>query len=132
MENALELLRGARTLIARPENWCQSWYAVGRNKSEWEIVVEPNDPRAERFCSLGALRNQLGIGVTQTLRGEHPLYEEAVTALAGTMRMKVPDFNDSRSHAEVLDAFDRAIARLEKQTEGAPLEPIETPELVLA
>lgn len=78
-----EILVEARKLIERPEDWTP-YPGTGRG----------------RKCALMALNQAYGGNVMES-RAYSILYSRARTGVA--------HFNDSHSHAEVLDLFDRAI-----------------------
>lgn len=96
----LEKLILARAVIEDPENWTRR--AVARNEHGKEVL--PHSPRAVCWCAMGACLvagyNTSGalIGI---LSDEHP-------------RETLPSFNDDerRSHADILNLFDRAIDKL--------------------
>lgn len=94
----LEVLRAARKLIEREEDWKQEggydpdgpWCAVTATGVPFDGVITPT-----RTAAVGTLQR-----------------------LAGGL---VSRFNDTHTHAEVLDLFDRAIAIEEEQDYGEPL-----------
>lgn len=90
----LETLKAARTRIQMPDLWCQgSFYA----------------DRERRCCASGALMEFGCEGMT----------DPAYIALSQAMgEIQVCQFNDSHEHAEVLAAFDAAIAKLEASDEA--------------
>jgi hypothetical protein len=85
---ARDVLVAARKLIEKPENWVQGVYRVS---CEYGMA----------YCADGAL-NAVSPG--------NP--EGAYTALKAAMKspVGVVYFNDHHTHAEVLAAFDKAIA----------------------
>lgn len=104
---AVEVLRKARALIEKPECWTKGVFARDAEGRE----LEPNNWAATCFCSLGALAHASGcapgavsLRVLRTLAAQigDPTFP----------RTEVADFNDApeRTHAEVLAAFDKAIA----------------------
>ncbi len=100
----LELLKAARARIERPEAWTQGSWA---RDADGHRCAE-NAPGAVRWCSLGAIQ------------GPRQVVGDAEAALKDTLvdrgsSVAVSTFNDdpTRTHAEVLDLFDRTIARLE-------------------
>jgi len=99
-----EILRAARAKIEQGR--CQRYYAqdaLGRK-------IMSVDPSAERFCALGAIHCVSPYGDPRT---------NAKTALTKITKVAIADFNDApgRTQAEVLAAFDKAIALAE--SEGA-------------
>ena len=99
---ALDVLKKARTRIEKPDRWCQG---VSAQRSDGGLV-DPNDPTACRWCAIGALAAE-DHGTTA--------YADAVKAIQGETgdAYGAACFNDSHTHAEVLAAFSRAIAKLE-------------------
>ncbi len=108
MKNS-EILSQARALIEKPENWCQGSYA--RLADGREAFYENRN--ACSFCSVGAVRrvqkdNELPAGIFYDTYGVKYL-------LADAMEGHILRFNDSRTHAEVLQAFDKAIEQAKKE-----------------
>lgn len=100
-----EVLRRARALIEKPENWTQESYAAD---AQGNGISDPNDGAACRFCSVGAVARVLGID------GSLAEVHHAVKVLNDcTDSGGIIDFNDSRSHAELLAVWDDAIAHAE-------------------
>jgi hypothetical protein len=95
-----ETLKAAKALIDSPERWTTRIYAIDANKN----CVNTTDKAAVCRCSVGALG-----AVT-------PNYSEALRAMAlvipNTFHYNVVRFNDDpdTTHADVMAAFDRAIA----------------------
>lgn len=114
----MSVLTEARKLIEDPEHWVQGVYAMDEFKT---AVLNPRDPGAACFCSIGA--------VVHALPEDHPPDEEvtrlsrAVRALDPTwfnrtksrrpaMRIErcITQYNDTHTHHEVLAVWDHAIA----------------------
>lgn len=95
MASTLETLKAARKLIEKPENWTKHVLARDRKGKE----VDFSSPDAVCWCSSGSI--QLA----------NPNYIDASEALASVCKTTIPYFNDSHTHAEVLAAFDAAIAK---------------------
>ena len=102
-----EILIEARKLIAQPEHWTQYEMArdVDGNPVEWDTQ------EAFSFCSFGAIdrvsrvRDCLGCDMT---------YQQLnLWVKENTDGDMFTDFNDNRSHAEVLAAFDEVIQTCE-------------------
>lgn len=89
MTSVAEVLREARSLVDTPEKWCKGTYGDGEG----------------RHCISGTLRD---VGA-----------EEAYTFLQRTIHTAGPlsSWNDApeRTHADVLAAFDKAIALAEAE-----------------
>ena len=102
MTSTAEILKAARKLIEKPENWTKGAFARSAKGSR----VRPVYKGAVCFCSIGALQ-KVSVGGNYTdainfLRREVP--EDCMGVMA---------FNDSRTHSEVLDLFSKAIAAAE-------------------
>lgn len=87
-KSALDILIEGRALIDTPDKWTQGSYFEG-----------------DKRCSDGALRKACW-GATNTFN----VYYLAYIRLAHAMGSSVCGFNDTHTHAEVLAAFDQAIA----------------------
>lgn len=114
----LEILKAARELISDEESWAKGNYAY-LSEEEGALAVDWKSPLAACWCPAGAL-----------LKSAQGQAAEALIALAyGLPTVKDVDFskkeeeaieqiarwNDApeRTHAEVLQRFDEAIARLD-------------------
>jgi hypothetical protein len=97
-----QVLRAARERIAVPERWTQG--ASARTISG--IGVDAFDYGAVQWCAYGAIR------VDGVHDHELQLFFRAIGAMDS-----IGTWNDApgRTHAEVLDAFDRAIALAEAE-----------------
>jgi len=95
----LESLKAARAKIAHPQNWTQGQHA----RTKYGNPVSENSSLATCWCIIGALW------------AVNPEPYEARILLGKVIGQSVIAFNDAkdRTHAEVLNAFDRAIASLE-------------------
>jgi hypothetical protein len=105
-KTTLEVLLEARALIAKPENWTQQAVARDRFGNGTSVLAE----NAISFCALGALCRA---------HGNEMWAGRAFTPLSEEMRPNIPTFNNSRTHADVLAAFERAIAA-ERAVLGIP------------
>jgi hypothetical protein len=100
---ATAVLARARELIADEQRWCKGTLARG-----WLDVPVPIHSRfARRFCAIGAIYRagrDLGLAV-----------QDACSALEWQTVRTIPYWNDGRrrTHAEVVAAFDAAIATLD-------------------
>lgn len=114
---SLEILRGARELLSDPERWRRGSYASLNG-----FEVDPLDPRAEKFCAVGAMWR-----VAKD--------DQRAFLLASKIHPELVLLNDGEDgYHQVLRVFDEEIARREEMTEGAPLPevPVETSEPALA
>ncbi|MCQ8277956.1 hypothetical protein NFI95_05790 [Acetobacteraceae bacterium KSS8] len=94
-----ETLIKARDLIAVPERWTQRSYA----RTAAGATIGPKELPAVCWCSSGAI-----------LRTENswPRRFAAEEVLGAAMGDSIVFFNDTHTHAEVIAAFDRAIASI--------------------
>ena len=100
---AVAVLSRARELISDERRWCKRAFAVA-----WlDIPVHAGSRFARRYCALGAIKRagrELGLPV-----------DAANRALEWQSIIPVADWNDDRkrTHADVIVAFDAAIAALD-------------------
>lgn len=99
----IEILKKARELLSDPARWCQN---VSARSLEGKAVGYAA-PTAFSFCMFGAIWNsapRLSL-----------IPDEKVAAVFGLAADDLVEWNDApeRTHAEVLQRFDEAIARLE-------------------
>ena len=101
--DALAVLTGARALLADERRWCKGSFARG-----WlELPVSARSVFARRYCAWGAIMRagrEFGLPV-----------EDARNALEWQTIRPVANWNDDpwRTHADVIAAFDGAIAALD-------------------
>lgn len=98
MKTPKDILIEARALISDPKRWTQGSWA--KNARGWDVFY--NDPSAVCFCASSALRRSCNLLELETAWG----------ILAREMDGGVAPFNDSHTHAEVMDAFQKAIDSL--------------------
>jgi hypothetical protein len=106
MTQTADILRKARSIIEKPENWTQGTFA----RDESGNAVNPRASAAVCYCSRGALNHVTG--------GDGVYDGEAYDVLLSLLSddyLGVADFNDTNTHAEVLALFDRAIDRAESE-----------------
>ena len=111
-ETEQKILRLARTYIDEPHKWTTHYLA---KNAEGEFC-NPESPQAVSFCAMGAI-----------LRATDIIYskELGVTALTDKLGHSIPEatrgeyddgwndiahFNNTSTHEEVLNLFDRALA----------------------
>lgn len=99
--NTLEILTLARAKIADEKNWCQENFA----KDIFNNGTPATSVTACAWCSLGALKRV----------AKYTNYSHAEILLSHYMDNCVAHFNDSHTHAEVLAAWDKAIALCSKE-----------------
>lgn len=103
IEAAVAVLARARELIADERDWCKRAFAVA-----WlDIPVSTGSRYARRFCALGAIKR-----AARELRLPADAAQAALERQTGD---SAPDWNDdkTRTHSEVVAAFDSAIATLD-------------------
>jgi hypothetical protein len=116
-----EVLEQAMELIASPDSWCILSLAedpLGR-------TTNANDPSAMKWCALGALQRVLQTDMWRS--SDHDQLNEAIKALNvaafellgrepnayDKYAMPLVEWNNARTHDEVLVMFKQAIANLE-------------------
>ena len=110
-----KLLENARNRIAKRENWTQGVLCDAGGRMD----PDATSPDATCWCSIGALFAEAGVKNGFHKDARHPHLTAAISALAlaatGSRYDSVPYFNDTRTHEEVLEAFDRAIAEMRSE-----------------
>ena len=103
VDAAFAVLSRARELVSEERRWCKRAFAV-----TWlDIPVHAGSRFARRYCALGAIKRagrELGLPV-----------DDANRALEWQTIIPVAGWNDdrTRTHAEIVVAFDAAIAALD-------------------
>ena len=97
-DNTLNVLEGVSKLICAPEYWTVNHDAVTRSGEP----CKPTSDNAYAFCLAGAISRTAN--ALDLLDSEHRAY----TFLHGACRGFVQEFNDTRSHNDVLDAVQTA------------------------
>jgi hypothetical protein len=105
--NTVQILIAARALIANSENWTKRFMARDKDGKPVRSTV----PEAVCWCALGALRRICG-----------STFGEPAEILNEEMGFSITAFNDLHTHAEVLAAFDRAIAAADLLARASALE----------
>lgn len=102
----LKVLMDARARIEAPERWTQGVSA--RSKSGRKVLIRSK--AACRWCATSAIRLSAP---------DQYLSTKAIAELRRAIDAEyVYQFNDSHTHAEVLDAFDRVIAARRAELAG--------------
>lgn len=104
--STLHVLQAARSVIEKPENWCQEFLAVNSSGEQ----VDDSAPDACAWCAMGAL--------WRTRVSPDKAYEVAALLRDLSGAVSLPEFNDTHSHSEVLSLFDRAIAAEQSKAGG--------------
>lgn len=112
---AARLLKSARALIEKPENWVKGTYNC-------HVEGRPC------FCMVGALERAVEDNTDDDLWCGSPLHQFAAFALLDALfdseldgvspkEQTIPDFNDAptTTHQDVLEVYDVAIASLEAE-----------------
>ena len=107
MVKVIEILKTARALISDPANWIQNSFATNKQG----VTCPSHSREATCWCATGAIfkaENGKDIG---------GIAEGALMETLGTRHYDrhVPQYNDSHTHAEVLQLFDVTIERLEAE-----------------
>ncbi len=109
-----ELITQIRALLKDPDKFCQTGYAA---VDKFWNRVDSNDPRACRWCIIGAENKVLKTSFMQIESNERQLRMQVESAMQTAMLiaivaagdfMSVPQFNDSQPHAAVMAMLDRA------------------------
>ena len=99
-------LKAAFKLIEAPESWCQG---VSARDAEGRAMLSSN-PKATRFCLIGA--------ICKAGEGSEPRIKAigVIAKIFGIPFEEVVCFNDTHTHAEVLNLLQRAIKFAEEET----------------
>lgn len=108
----VDVLRRAKEILSDETRWCRS----GTYASDTEgHVVGTTDAEAAKFCGLGAVASAAGVdaearmGAAYDIPAAKALIEASGVGMAGDFI----GWNDRRAtHADLIDAFDRAILSL--------------------
>ena len=106
MSDVVRVLTEARDLISDPKRWTQGAYARDAHgrQTYW------GDPAAVCWCASGAISKATKLTPAQSAMNRD-LVDQAQAELDSAIdHYGVFTFNDSRTHKEVLEMFDRAIA----------------------
>jgi hypothetical protein len=97
----LQILTAARELLSDEARWTKKVFARSRSRR----VLDAASSDAVCWCSLGA--------ICRISLGDDVLRLGAEEILRSTVKMPIGQFNDdpATTHADVLDAFDRAIEK---------------------
>lgn len=107
MNQLAQDLRAAKALIDTPQKWTQRAFAKTADGALTTYTAED----AACFCSAGAIFRVVG-----DAEPRERACLDALGATMGTHRLDIPKFNDTRTHAEVMAAWDAAIAAAEAQS----------------
>ena len=127
----IEILKKARELLSDAEHWAQGDYAYLYDDCGALTPVDWKSPSAECWCPAGALLkvscDQATDALTELARGlpgikAAPFTEDEYNKAIDQIAI----WNDTpeRTHAEVLQRFDEAIARLGAASHSFPKKPI--------
>ena len=107
MNEIIRVLKEARELISKPENWTQGASA----RDSYRVSCESSALRATCWCATGAILK------TRTMAA-YRFYEPLLETLSAMGQVVgIPRFNDSNTHRAVIKLFDDTIARLEEEEE---------------
>ena len=110
MATTLQILRKARKLIEKRERWIKFHLAETKDGG----VVPATSKAAVLFCALGALQR-----AANTDSWDFPATDAFGKAI-GTDKIGFWNNRPRRTHAQVLRAFDKAIAKLARATSQEP------------
>lgn len=99
-----EILRKAKALIDAPEKWTKGAFA--RDRSGGSVPIAGDEACA--FCAAGAIYSV----IDKFNAAEFDLEDRAASAIGQAVGGSIAGFNDDEdtTHADVMAAFDRAIA----------------------
>ncbi|HTF68064.1 MAG TPA: hypothetical protein VK638_35825 [Edaphobacter sp.] len=103
----LETLKVAREKIADPSCWTQDWFAKRIEEDGTFKDTDATSASAACWCSSGAIRAVLGVDDFGFISDDY-----AIPFGFDTLG-DLEHFNDTHTHAEVLQAFDKAIEAAE-------------------
>ena len=98
MSSIKQLLIAARARISKPENWTQGTAARCSNGNP----VMASDVKACQWCSLGT--------IALTSYSESDPETAQLNMWRALKNPGIAEFNDTHTHQEVLNVFDKAIA----------------------
>jgi hypothetical protein len=108
MNTVVDILRGARARLAKPEAWIKDFFALDADEQN----TPATSPRACRWCMLGAVRAEARGCDWQTQADA----EDALRAAVNGWDVDAWNDRGDTTHADVLAAFDRAIEACEGAT----------------
>ncbi len=106
----VELLRELRSLLSDESRWAQRNFAYRANG----VPTGGTYPEAVCWCVSGAMQKVLGNGTRFTTEAGYSLQAQVVSLLGEESMKGVVKFNDTHTHGEVMDWFDRALAKAEE------------------
>lgn len=111
--NTIDILRSARALITEREDWCQGTESIDRNGLE----CSPFSQDSVCWCATGAILHIVD-DLPRSIAAFKALAALLPSDSGKTAENVIAHWNDApeRTHAEVLAAFDRTIAKLEAQS----------------
>ena len=109
-QGVLDVLKAARELISVPERWTQGHFARDASGN----LVNSSNPAAVCWCVYGAtMAAARRVGTTTEGAAEA---DRALEETFGGDDLDIWNDAPGRTHAEVLDLFDRTIAWIEAQS----------------
>lgn len=109
IENQIKVvatLKSGKAKIADPKNWTTDEYARDKNGRD----VSCTSAEATCFCSVGALANVMNVHSEHENRVQWECIKQLNACSDGDT---IYDYNDSHTHAEVMEVWDRAIQKAE-------------------
>ena len=111
-----EILRAAKAVIENPENWTKEVYAKANKEGGSNDHLLGHEEGATCWCSVGALQRVMNSELVWSLERR---LGEAARALTQDNFETAVHYNDNRTHAEVMQMFDRAIEMAEEEEKNA-------------
>lgn len=104
----LEILRGARELLAKPERWTKGESA----RDAWGKPISAFSTQATCFCLIGALY-RAGGSLTEIVSIRKALQ---LLKTIGSLRSLAAFSDEQATHADILALLDRGIEQLEDKS----------------
>jgi hypothetical protein len=114
MTTTAEILQKARDLISDEKNWTQGDYARIGRRGVLPAADDHLPADADCFCAVGSICRVAGMTIREAEASAAWDFLNAEAEFG-----ELHEFNDSHTHAEVLDLFDRAIKRAISAEEAA-------------
>lgn len=116
VKKAVKDLKAARDILEQPNAWTRDAFARKGNNDETEV----DNPKACKFCTIGAIAKASGCDVWSAEHTEAAKYMSKAMSYEG-VDAYVPDVNDfpTTKQGHVLMAFDFAILMAEDDLKAA-------------
>ena len=109
MDTVAQTLKAARDLISDPECWCQGALA----ETQYRLKSVYWKPDARGWCASGAIARVIHTEYGSLQKDQHEKARNCIDSICG---MYLSSFNDTHTHAQVIDLIDKAIQRAEEKS----------------